>query len=40
MNDIHDINTKFHSILFADYTNLTNTLYSFDVNIDNYCNRL
>ena len=38
MNDIHNANTKFHAILFADDTNLT--LCSFDVNIDNNCNRM
>ena len=30
----------FHVILFADDTNLTSTLCSFDVNIDNNCNRM
>ena len=38
MNDIHDASSKLHAILFADDTNLTSTLYSFDVNIDNNCN--
>ena len=40
MNDIHDASSKFHAILFADDTNLTSTLCSFDVNIDNNCNSL
>ena len=40
MNDIHNASTKFHVILFADDTNLTSTLCSFDVNIDNNCNRM
>ena len=40
MNDIHNASTKFHAILFADDTNLTSTLCSFDVNIDNNCNRM
>ena len=40
MNDIHNANSKFHAILFADDTNLTCTLCSFDVNIDNNCNNL
>ena len=40
MNDIHNVNSKFHAILFADDTNLTSTLCSFDVNIDNNCNSL
>ena len=40
MNDIHNTSSKFHAILFADETNLTNTLCSFDVNIDNNCNSL
>ena len=40
MNDIHNASTEFHAILFADDTNLTSTLCSFDVNIDNNCNRM
>ena len=40
MNDIHNTSSKFHAILFADDTNLTSTLCSFDVNIDNNCNSL
>ena len=40
MNDIHDDSTKFHAIFFADDTNLTSTLCSFDVNIDNNCKRM
>ena len=40
MNDIHNASSKFHAILFADDTNLTSTLCSFDVNIDNKCNSL
>ena len=40
MNDIHNASTKFHAILFADDTNLTSTLCSSDVNIDNNCNRM
>ena len=40
MNDIHNASTKFHAILFADDTNLTRILCSFDVNIDNSCNRM
>ena len=40
MNDIHNASTKFHAILFADDTNLTSTLCSFDVNIDNNCNKM
>ena len=40
MNDIHNASTKFHAILFADDTNLTSTFCSFDVNIDNNCNRV
>ena len=32
--------SKFHAILFADDTNLTSTLCSFDANIDNNCNSL
>ena len=40
MNDIHNASSKFHVILFADGTNLTSTLCSFDVNIDNNCNSL
>ena len=40
MNDIHNASSKFHAILFADDTNLTSTLCSFDVNIDNNCNNL
>ena len=40
MNDIHNASSKFHAILFADDTNLTSTLCSFDVNIDNNCNSL
>ena len=35
MNDIHQASTKFHAILFADDTNLTSTLCSFDVNLAN-----
>ena len=37
-NDIHNASSKFHAILFD--TNLTSTLCSFDVNIDNNCNSL
>ena len=40
MNNIHNASSKFHAILFADDTNLTSTLFSFDVNIDNTCNGL
>ena len=40
MNDIHNASSKFHAISFADDTNLTSTLCSFDVNIDNNCNSL
>ena len=40
MNDIHNASSKFHAILFSDETNLTSTLCSFDVNIDNNCNSL
>ena len=40
MNDIHNGSSKFHATLFADDTNLTSTLRSFDVNIDNNCNSL
>ena len=40
MDDIHNASSKFHVILFADDTNLTSTLWSFDVNIDNNCNSL
>ena len=40
MNDIHNASSKFHAILFADDTNLTSSLCSFDVNIDNNCNSL
>ena len=40
MNDIHNVSTKFNAILFADVTNLTCILCSFDVNIDNNCNRM
>ena len=37
---MNDACRKFHAILFADDTNLTSTLCSFDVNIDNNCNRM
>ena len=40
MNDIPNASTKFHAILFADDTNLTSTLCSFGVNIDNNCNNM
>ena len=40
MNDVHNASSKCHAILFADDTNLTSTLCSFDVNIDNNCNSL
>ena len=40
MNDIHNASSKFHAILFADDANLTSTLCSFDVNIDNNSNSL
>ena len=40
MTGIHNASRKFHAILFADDTNLTSILYSFDVNIDNSCNRM
>ena len=40
MNNIHNASSKFHAILFAEDTNLTSTLCSFDVNIDNNCNSL
>ena len=40
MNDIHNASTNFHAILFANDTNLTSTLCSFDVDIDNNCNRM
>ena len=40
MNDIPNASTKFHAILFADDTNLISTLCSFDVNIDNNCNKM
>ena len=36
----YNASSKFHAILFADDTNLTSTLCSFDVNIDNNCNSL
>ena len=40
MNDIQNASTKFHAILFADDTNFTSTLCSFDVNIDNNWNMM
>ena len=40
MNDIHNASTKFHTFLFADASNITSTLCSFDVNIDNNCNMM
>ena len=40
LNDIHNACTKFYAILFADDTNLTSTLCSFDVNVDNNCKML
>ena len=40
MNDNHNASSKFHATLFADDTNQTSTLCSFDVNIDNNCNSL
>ena len=40
MNDIHNTSTKFHAFLFANDTNLTSILCSFDVNIDNNCNMM
>ena len=40
MSDIHYASSKFHAILFANDTNLTSTLCSFDVNIVNNCNSL
>ena len=40
MSDIHNASTKFHAILFADDINLTSTLCSFHVAIDNNCNRM
>ena len=40
MNDIHNASTKFHAISFADDTNWTSALCSFDVNIDDNCNRM
>ena len=40
MNDIHNASSKFHAILFADDTNWTSTLCSFDVNIDSNSNSL
>ena len=40
MNGIHNASTKFHAILFANDSNLTSTYCSFDVNIDNNCNRM
>ena len=40
MTDFRNANKKLHAILFADGTNLTGTLWSFDTNIDNNCNWL
>ena len=40
MKDIHNASLKFHAIIFADDTNLTSTLCSFDANIDNNCSSL
>ena len=40
MNDIHNASSQFHAIVFADDTNLTRTLRSFDANIDSNCNSL
>ena len=40
MKDIHNASSKFRAILFADDTNLTSTLCSFEVNIDNNCSSL
>ena len=40
MNYIHDASIKFPANLFADDTYLTSTLCSFDVNINNKCNRM
>ena len=33
MNDVHNTSNKFHAILFADVSNLTHTLWYFDVNL-------
>ena len=40
MYDIHNASTKFHAFLFAEEANLNSTSCSFDVNIDNNCNRM
>ena len=40
MSDIQNASSKFHAILYADDTNLTSTLCSVDVNIDNNCTSL
>ena len=40
MDDIHIASSKFHAILFDDDTNLTSTLCSFDVSIENNRNSL
>ena len=40
VNDIHNASSIFHDILYVDDKNLTSTLCSFDVNIDNNCNSL
>ena len=41
MNDIHTASDKFHAILFADDSNLTSTLCSFNVSLaDNAVNKL
>lgn len=39
MNDIHKASAKFHAILFADDSNLTSTLCSFDVPLGQQCNK-
>ena len=40
INDINKASPKFYAILFADNTNLTCTVCSFDVDIDNDYNML
>ena len=35
MNDLHTVSKKFHAILYADDSNLTSTLCSFDITITN-----
>ena len=40
MNAVHNASSKFHAILFVKDKNLTSTLCSFDVGIDNNCSDL